>query len=47
MNGVGVHIMDYHAGDLGSVPEYDNVFWFFVLNFFHFVFLFLFLFFFL
>ena len=23
MNGVGVHIMDYHAGDPGSVPEFE------------------------
>ena len=32
--------MDYHAGDPGSVPEYDNVFLFFVLYFFYFVFVF-------
>ena len=38
MNGVGVHIMDYLAGDPGSVPEYDNFFLVFCFKFFPFCF---------
>ena len=42
MNGVGVHIMDYHTGDPGSVPGYD-CFIFFPFCFFVFVSFFLFM----